>query len=275
MNIINEKSSREIFINFLNEKIDYNNDKYLEIGALHNPWLKSYVNPNNVKYIDFTNTEQLKINYKDDKSVNINNIVNVDYILDSSKKYSEYINEKFNLVFSSHNIEHQPNFILHLNDVESVLVDGGYYLILCPDFRYIFDMYRNPTTLADILNAYLRKDSIPQFTTYIEHLLISNKTSNQHEINYDIYHSISNQDRLSFQNKLVNKDFNLTLDQIITDFNSTNYRDCHVWKFYYENFFDIMNYLYKIGLTKFKVELIHRTEDKKSLYEFGIILKKY
>lgn len=121
--VIDDVMSRVKIIEFINKNIDKENNYFLEIGALHNPWLKDIINPNNIRYLDFTTTEQLQINYKNDPNVDITKIVNVDYILDSSKIYSEYINEKFNLVFSSHNIEHQPDIITHLNNVESILVD--------------------------------------------------------------------------------------------------------------------------------------------------------
>jgi hypothetical protein len=201
-------------------------------------------------------------------------IVNVNYILDSSKIYNEYINEKFNLVFSSHNIEHQPDIITHLNNVESILVDGGYYCIICPDFRFIFDMYRNPTTIPDVLNAYLRKDKTPQFITQMEHLFISGQTPNKANINRISWDMTSNQDRLLTQNKLINKDFNLSFEEIKNYYNTTKYNDCHVGKFYYENFIDILNYLYKIDLTKFKIDFIHVSTNEEYCYEFGIILKK-
>jgi hypothetical protein len=270
--IQNEYKSRIEIINFINKNIDTINGNYLEIGALHNPWLKDHVNNQNLKYLDFTTTEQLKLNYENDPNVNISNIVNVDYIFDPTKLYGEYINERFNIVFSAHNIEHQPDLITHLNNVESVLVNGGYYIILCPDFRYIFDFYRNPTNIIDVL--YLKKDKFPNFLTYLEFIFTSNKTSNNQDENFYKWNNMSNQDRLSTQNELINKNFNFNKTDIEKIFNNTNYNDCHVWKFYYQNFIDILTKLNELNYTNFKIELVHTTNTLPDLYEFGIILKK-
>jgi hypothetical protein len=112
----------------------------LEIGALNNPFFEPKLYPN-LKFIDVFSTEQLKQNYKEHPDVDINTIVNIDYVW-KGQKYIELIPDvKFEQVFSSHNIEHQPNLIEYLNNISSVLKSDGLVYIVIPDKRYCFDHY--------------------------------------------------------------------------------------------------------------------------------------
>ncbi|WP_211249674.1 glycosyltransferase [Brevundimonas bacteroides] len=59
----------------------------------------------------------------------------------------------FDVVFSSHAIEHQPDLISHLQQVADALRPGGMYWIICPDKRFCFDHKRPASTIADVLDA--------------------------------------------------------------------------------------------------------------------------
>jgi hypothetical protein len=45
------------------------------------------------------------------------------------------IKEKFSLIFSSHNIEHQVDLVKNLNQVANLLEEGGKFFIIIPDKR--------------------------------------------------------------------------------------------------------------------------------------------
>jgi SAM-dependent methyltransferase len=68
---------------------------------------------------------------------------------------------KFDLIFTSHNIEHQPNPILHLQNVEALLSDDGVAVFAVPDKRFTFDVFRHTTTTSDLLLAYQEGRSAP------------------------------------------------------------------------------------------------------------------
>ena len=59
------------------------------------------------------------------------------------------------MVFSSHNIEHQPCLITHLQELASLLRPGGQVVLFVPDRRYCFDHFLPETTLLDILAAWV------------------------------------------------------------------------------------------------------------------------
>lgn len=268
-------SSRTRIINYLAENNLYNNGNYLEIGALDKPWLKQYILGNH-NYLDYTNKNDLQNKYKNDKSVNIENIVYNKYILKTDKTYSEYIDEKFNIVFSSHNIEHQPNFIQHLNEVYDILEDDGLFIFLCPDYRYIFDFYRNPSTIIDMILAYIKKDTIPNFYSYYEHLLLVNGSNTNNMDNFKLYNKLTVDEKNNLTIDLFYKNFNTinSFEEILTKYSDKEYNDCHVWKITANILNKILNELKRLNLIKFNIELIHETDIIENCYEFGVILKK-
>jgi SAM-dependent methyltransferase len=63
------------------------------------------------------------------------------------------VNEQFDAVYSSHCIEHSPDIIQHLLEVERILPSGGRYFIIVPDKRYCFDATLPESTLAQVVQA--------------------------------------------------------------------------------------------------------------------------
>lgn len=63
------------------------------------------------------------------------------------------IDRRFRAVFSSHAIEHQPDLIAHLEEVDRLLEPGGAYFLIIPDKRYCFDHFLPATTLSEVRAA--------------------------------------------------------------------------------------------------------------------------
>lgn len=61
------------------------------------------------------------------------------------------MNDKFDLVFSSHNMEHVLDLIQHMLDVEKLLMPNGYFSCIVPDRRFTFDYFRHKSSLADVV----------------------------------------------------------------------------------------------------------------------------
>ena len=131
-----------------NELTSYINSdmKCLEIGPFDCPVLTG----NNIDYFDVLNQNDLKIRAININRVNnLNNIPFIKYV--SNNADLSIINDTFDVVLSCHSIEHQIDFIGHLNDVSKILHNNGYYIIICPDKRYSFDHFIKETTIADII----------------------------------------------------------------------------------------------------------------------------
>ena len=77
------------------------------------------------------------------------------------------INEKFDLIFSSHNIEHQIDLVSHLQQIEKLLNDNGQIILLVPDKRFCFDHFVPESPFSDILESYYNKDKFHPFRTIL------------------------------------------------------------------------------------------------------------
>lgn len=77
---------------------------------------------------------------------------------------------RFDVIFSSHNIEHQPDLVRHLREAAAALKPGGIYMMLVPDKRYCFDHFLPASTLADVLGAYAEARTVHTPAHVIEHV---------------------------------------------------------------------------------------------------------
>ncbi len=120
----------------------------LEIGPFDNPKCVG----DNTKYFDIYDSERLKKEAKE-RGREYNNVPQkIDYV--SSQGDLLIVNEAFDLVFSCHSIEHQPNLINHLRNVEKLLKPKGCYAMIVPDMRYTFDYYSPISTLGQVIEDY-------------------------------------------------------------------------------------------------------------------------
>ena len=137
----------------IRDKINSLNLSILELGPFDNPRFSGH----NVKYMDVLDQAELedrKKKYKRKKKVPI-----IDYVCRDGRLGS--INEKFDIVFSAHCIEHNISLIDHLNDVYKILNESGVYIAIIPDKRYCFDFNIPETTISDIIDNYYKKEDVP------------------------------------------------------------------------------------------------------------------
>ncbi|MFG6468252.1 class I SAM-dependent methyltransferase [Roseateles sp. BYS87W] len=59
--------------------------------------------------------------------------------------------QRFDLIYSCHNIEHQPDLLMHLRSVETLLKPGGTAVMVVPLKTQTFDLFRQLTTTSDVL----------------------------------------------------------------------------------------------------------------------------
>jgi len=136
--------------------------KVLEIGPFCVPLLRGPA----VSYFDVMDKEGLverarRIGWPHEDAVEI------DYV--SSTGDLRVVPEKFDIVLSSHAIEHQPDLIRHLVDVEHLLNPGGYYFLIIPDKNYCFDHFIPESTLAGVIDAHFHEAKVHALRSVIEH----------------------------------------------------------------------------------------------------------
>jgi len=85
------------------------------------------------------------------------------------------------LVCTSHVIEHTPDLIAHLLDVERILSPGGRYVIISPDKRFCFDAALPPSHLGKVISAHLEKRKTHSFQSiYESYVLRTHNRSGRH-----------------------------------------------------------------------------------------------
>src|SRR6266540_1796095 len=111
--------------------VEINSLEGLEIGPLDKPLVTR--NDGQIKYLDYMSKEELIVRHAD--ACDPKNMVDIDYINSPQNELSTLIKEKFDYVIACHVIEHIPNMIGWLNDVNKILKDGGYLFLAIPDRR--------------------------------------------------------------------------------------------------------------------------------------------
>jgi SAM-dependent methyltransferase len=128
----------------------------VEIGAGSNPLFATnqYPNYHNIDYYsDNEIIEHFRDDYKDD--VSQMNFAKVDFVCRDGR-YSEVITSRnsYDLVCSSHNVEHQHCLIRFFRECEAMIKPQGLVVLLVPHKQYTFDALRNPSMTIDAIEAY-------------------------------------------------------------------------------------------------------------------------
>jgi len=244
-------ANRNDFVNLIDAS-----GKILEIGPLDRPQFN--VQSQNYYSLDVFSREQLINNYATDPHVIKENIVEPSYVI-FNNDYS-VIKERFNCIFSSHNIEHMPCLVSSLNNLSSVLADKGLIYLAIPDKRYCFDHFKNETNIYDVLQAYYEKNYRPRFMDVLKFL-------SQGTHNNPIDHWRCNHGEINSESILI-QDYERLLDQYKTGV----YVDAHVSFFTPESFEKIITTLNSLKLIDLKIHKIYHT--LYGSFDFYVILKK-
>lgn len=148
-------------------KIIDDNKLCLEIGASHSPLL-DHSKPTVFNIDVITRAELIDKNIKEawgefDKDL----IPETDFTLSAQNDFDFYkcIGDdiKFDYIVSSHNFEHFPNFIKSLNSLEKILSTEGKIIAFIQDSRFIFDEYRNVTSISKLISDFHNNKKNPPF----------------------------------------------------------------------------------------------------------------
>lgn len=248
-------STRESFGDYIQS---YVSSKILEIGPFTRPLVKGP----NVKYADTYDTMTLK-QRATNFGMNPDDVCDVDYVIPEMSLTA--ITDKFDIVVTSHNIEHQPNFIKHLNEVYDILNPGGKFCLVIPDHRFCFDANMPLTNIGDILDAYYSDRKLHTLKNLIQHYTY--KVHNDAKEHWQYYNSNM---RSLYQPTDAIKVMNTLIKYANAD--KEFYLDAHAWYFTPWNFSDIINCLMKLELIKFNRIMCNGTVENNQ--EFTVILEK-
>lgn len=241
------ESYREHFIKLIDK-----HEKVLEIGPFCNPILSG----SNVKYFDVLDSDSLR---KRAESIGypIVTVPDIHYVNETGDL--SVVDEEFDLVISSHSIEHNIDLVEHLNKVSSLLNDKGRYLVICPDKRYCFDHFICESTIADVLESHIEKRSNHRVASVIEHRALT--THNDAIMHWDGDHDIDS-------------DVVGRLKSAIQEYKEAkgNYIDVHAWQFTPDSFYEIIISLFHMDIVPLTVTNIFQTPRGRN--EFCVVLQK-
>lgn len=221
----------------------------IEIGALDKPIIPP-TSPG-AFYVDYADTQTLRTAYQNDPYVNVDNIVHVGGIW-GEKGLAEIAAQvaPVDYLVASHVIEHVPDLITWLNEIESVLKSTGSVRLAIPDRRYSFDLLRTETVLADVLAAHLVRARVPQIREVIDCVANMAKVDCWHvwdgtidRSSLEKYHAPEAIERLA-RDVLENK----------------TYHDVHCWVFTPASFAHLMTRTAELGYHTFKCVEFFDTE---------------
>lgn len=220
----------------------FSDRKILELGPGNHPRFTG----DNVYYYDICPPDELLKFYKK-TGCQTGNIPDHIHFVSNTADMS-IINEKFDLVFSSHNIEHHVCLLSHIKHIERCLASKDYFCCAIPDKRYSFDYFRNISTIFDVLDAY--HDGNRQFyhslKNYCSHVYYM--THNDAKRHWSNDHGSIDNDKKNIQDiingYLVNKEKIFSI---------------HAWIFTDRSFAELFNALYELDYTSLKLIRLYPT----------------
>jgi SAM-dependent methyltransferase len=226
----------------------------LEIGPFGSPVIAGP----NVRYCDVLDTEQLRLRAPE-HGVNPASVPAMDFVMHDCSL--DGIEPQFDVVLSSHAIEHQPDLVAHLQQVERRLRPGGRYLVLVPDKRYSFDSAIPASGIADVLHAHAERRKVHTLRSLIEH------------------HASRTHDDLRehwLQPQPLVPDLRpgdaAAVAAALREYQQAagGYIDVHAWYFTPDSFRQIVGLLNQLDLTRLRVERLYRT--RRERVEFWAVL---
>lgn len=216
-----------------------NERRALEIGPFCNPFLTG----REVAYLDVLTAKELR-----ERALAIGLDASrcparIEYVGDI-----EQIDRTFDLVFSSHSIEHQPDLVHHFQGVARILRPGGIYALIVPDKRFCFDHFNPESTIAGVLEAYHEKRRTHGLRSVIEHIaLVTHNDAGRHWAGDHAELPVSDQPR------------RIAEAMEYYEANREGYLDVHAWCFTPRNFARICETLYLMGLTTLRPVSVYDT----------------
>jgi SAM-dependent methyltransferase len=223
----------------------------LEIGPFHRPLKRGP----NVEYLDVLDAGQLRARAVHIGADPAGVPEKIHHVGDLNA-----VDRTYDAVLSSHAIEHQPDLVRHLQQVERILNPGGGYFLIIPDKRFCFDHFIAESTIADILQAYHEQRHVHALKSVIEHRALT--VHNDHRRHWAGEHGNPERNRTA-RVKAALEEYRAA---------AGGYIDVHAWYFIPPSFRSIVTTLRELGLIGLDVAGIYHTPRDRN--EFCAILKK-
>lgn len=227
----------------------------LEIGPFCNPMVTGV----NVSYFDVLNGEALR-QRAEQLNQTIVRVPEIDYVSDNGDL--GIVDRCFDVVASSHCIEHQPDLIHHLKQVERILNRSGRYFLILPDRRYCFDHSLPDSNLGQVLQAWHSSLRVHSLESLVKsRALTTHNVTSRHWANDHFDEGWGN---------TISTNSAEAIQEYINSGGS--YIDVHAWQFTPDTFRLITKVLYDMCLIGLSVERVYHTPWGRN--EFTAVLRK-
>lgn len=242
------------------EGIDISKGKGLEIGPLTSPILRK--NEANIFYLDHMSTADLKKKYKNEP-VTLEQIVDVDYVLKDNDLVKTVGRGKFDYVIASHVIEHIPDMLGWLKQVETILKPNGVVSLIIPDKRFTFDIGRRVSLPADVIGAHL--DRLTRFSSAMMYDFAT-------ECKVEVETAEAWRDPETCFASPKRWDSQVVYKKCLDNLDPKLYVDCHCFVFTPLSFIEILRVAMQHKLLNF--EVVNFLETQENEIEFYVTLRK-
>ena len=228
----------------------------LEIGPAVRPCLTGA----NVHYFDIADREGLLKRASAEGYSPATCPEKIDYV--SPTGDLSIVSDRFDKIFSSHCIEHQPDLVKHLADVSLLLKPNGRYFLLIPDKRYCFDALLPPSTFDQVKAAHAERRKTHPLATVVEHYTSTTHNDPARHWSGD---NIDHDDTRSREERTAT-----AID--VYEKAAGGYVDVHAWQFTPDSFLAIVNDAFEAyPAIELEVEVVYHTMF--GLNEFGAVLR--
>jgi len=127
----------------------------VEIGPLTRPLVRK--DEAEVYYIDRASAAELRAYHRHNPEIDVDAIVEVDFVWGERTLSQCVSGRRLDWCFAGHVVEHVPDLIGWLAEVEEILRPGGILSLIVPDRRYSFDYLRRTSVLSEAIEAHLMR----------------------------------------------------------------------------------------------------------------------
>jgi hypothetical protein len=215
----------------------------LEVSPLFRPTVLKQ--EHNVFYTDYTSAEESRKKHQDYEH---DQIMDIDFVWVPGKQLIDCIpdNRRFHWAIASHVLEHVPDPIGWLAQIFAVLEEGGTLSLALPDKRFCFDVFRRDTDAADLVDAWIRRETIPGPRQLFDFLSRS-VNDNYKQVGREV------ECQGNFENASRSYTDAQALEFVVHSWTTGNYLDAHCSVFSPESIVSLFSYLNNLGILNIDV----------------------
>lgn len=238
--------------------LDVGRLKGLEIGPLQDPMVRK--SDGFVLYVDHADTEFIK-NANRSPLFNNDDICDIDIVW-GDRPLRELVPHPMDYVVASHVIEHVPDMIGWLIDLDGALTADGVICLAIPDRRFTFDLRRPESTAGEMIEAFLMRVRRPPARHLFDQIALQAAFPKAEAWEDDMLSQTTPEEKHLATARCMAERVTAT----------TDYVDAHCWVFTPETFLNVAERLSGVGLFPFTIDYFHPTEYGD--YVFHVRLRK-